>query len=350
MDAQPFAPMMKNSDGELPLHWCFRGVVPIDIIKTVLWANPTGATTLNKAGESPFHLLRIKLLENFIEQRSSDNDDGDGNGSSIDVEDFDDDVKVVWNKMMMLLQMAYHGTLERTLPPNVKWRPLHAAVGVMEYLPTKMLAVLLTCLVKGVSDVDEEGRLPLHIACSSTKDQAKFKYVTNRLIEMCPEAVDKPDGDGDLPLKIAMRSISGYLGGMQAIIDAESKLRDTPRVDMVKILTNRRQVILHAIDINGSERKIEQTVERNGSHPLGPSSLQNSIVGDVTVTVDMPRGDSMEPFLDSDIDSFASPSMVMALKEAEELLLAPTVIEEENTSEEVDDQAEDISVSSAMSR
>eukprot|EP00814_Leptocylindrus_danicus_P020734 CAMPEP_0116047170 /NCGR_PEP_ID=MMETSP0321-20121206/28712_1 /TAXON_ID=163516 /ORGANISM="Leptocylindrus danicus var. danicus, Strain B650" /LENGTH=328 /DNA_ID=CAMNT_0003528959 /DNA_START=486 /DNA_END=1473 /DNA_ORIENTATION=- len=328
---------MKNSDGELPLHWCFRGVVPIDIIKTVLWCNPAGATTLNKAGESPFHLMRIKLLENFLEQRSNDNDGDDSFVMSFDVEDFDNDVRIVWDKMMMLLQMAYHGTLEKTLPPNIKWRPLQ----------------------KDVRDVDEEGRLPLHIACSAKKDQVKFRYVINRLIGMYPEAVDKPDGDGDLPLKIVMRSLSGYIGGMQAIIDTESKLRDTPRVDMVKILTNRRQVVhAHAIrvGINGSGSNTDNNDDTNGFHQPAPQSFSRGSVVDVpdvnqTQTVaSMPRDDSAESFLDNDIDSFASPSMVMALKQAEELLLAPTVIEEDEVSEEVNVRADNASVSSTMSR
>mmetsp|Transcript_10480 Transcript_10480/g.13640 ORF Transcript_10480/g.13640 Transcript_10480/m.13640 type:complete len:491 (-) Transcript_10480:103-1575(-) len=329
LDGNPSLPKLKNLDGEFALQWALRGNASLDVIRKVLLSFPRVATMRNCDGLGVYHLVPIGPLKYFVERKLEE--DAEINYMT----DFANDAstKKCWDTIMILLMMSYHKVITNIstvnsndiyLPNDVKWRPLHALAASRALIPTELSTLLLKCLKQEVNERDEEGRLPLHIACNNVLDDkidytssgdnddkpdcTSFHFIITSLISLSPTSIRIRDDNDMLPWDILIENLGDVLDGIQEIIRADAKLKDEKPIDIFHIL-NSLKFEHKSLDVEKTKEESKQVMIEDEKRKSNEPLLEREIS-------------------DENITSFASPSMVEALKAAEELFMSEMSIDE----------------------
>lgn len=109
---------------------------------------------------------------------------------------------------------------------------VHAAVRTE--CPPDLLRYIIETRPEEVRQVNDQGRLPLHVAANAPPDSAEscyhYKFVIDELLYSYPDGAASKDGKGKLPLQYAIESGKNWIGGGVKSIhdvypDAISKVR-----------------------------------------------------------------------------------------------------------------------------
>ncbi len=92
---------------------------------------------------------------------------------------------------------------------------VHAAVRTE--CPPDLLRYIIETRPEEVRQVNDQGRLPLHIAANAAPDAAEscyhYKFVIDELLYSYPDGAASKDGKGKLPLQYAVESGKNWIGG-----------------------------------------------------------------------------------------------------------------------------------------
>jgi hypothetical protein len=109
-----------------------------------------------------------------------------------------------WEKAQRLVLAEFLG---RPLVTDDVDRPgvLHACVGIRK-CPSSLLELALLLKVDQLWQIDKDGRLPLHLACT-----VATPATVSEVLSACPRAACTPDGSGNFPLSIFLQHHSKSL-------------------------------------------------------------------------------------------------------------------------------------------
>jgi len=145
---------MRDVDGDTPLHAACRCGAPIQVLCVLLEKEPSVVLVRDYEGLSP--LLRLWVRYFVIL--------GDDVIDAVrEPADIKGDLSIAWEKTNLLLQVAHHGSIDLT--PDKYFRVLHSAAAVD--CPRSVLKIAIALHPEQLTEVDEEGRTPLFIACQS---------------------------------------------------------------------------------------------------------------------------------------------------------------------------------------
>jgi len=145
---------MQGVDGDTPLHAACRCGAPIQVLCVLLEKEPSVVLVRDYEGLSP--LLRLWVRYFVIL--------GDDVIDAVrEPADIKGDLSIAWEKTNLLLQVAHHGSIDLT--PDKYFRVLHSAAAVD--CPRSVLKIAIALHPEQLTEVDEEGRTPLFIACQS---------------------------------------------------------------------------------------------------------------------------------------------------------------------------------------
>jgi len=101
-----------------------------------------------------------------------------------------------------------------------QWRLLHRAVEVET--PPDLLRYIVETNAEDLQQADGAGNLPIHYAAHTNSPSVYYsKFVTDELLYKFPESASVPDGQGLLPLQLAILSKKPWIaGGLQSLYDA----------------------------------------------------------------------------------------------------------------------------------
>jgi hypothetical protein len=136
---------------------------------------------------------------------------------------YDPSLVHTWNILSLLLEGAYHRTVEQPQAKYNKERKhfqmLHACASLgPSVCPELFLRVVLRMNGGQILERDSNGNIPLHLSLASndSKDPNMTCY-TLELLRSCPDSATVPDGSGRLPLHLAAKSGLSWEGGTKAI-------------------------------------------------------------------------------------------------------------------------------------
>jgi ankyrin repeat protein len=255
----------KDVDGDTPLHAACRCGAPIDVLMTLLNANPVTVLWRDYENLNPLMRLWVRYFVLF----------GESAITNVRVQsDVTSGLMEAWEKSVLLLEamhnVANQGTRARgrrndivatayaqlkeeeereDAPPP--FRPLHSACSLD--CPRCVVRFAMVLHSQELLTRNEDGQLPIHIAattpifaahdlrgdsytfedairdpsrssCKKKKDTYREQSVIDILLVGCPEAARERDRHGQLPLHVSiMRGKTldeGVLGLMQAYPDA----------------------------------------------------------------------------------------------------------------------------------
>eukprot|EP00978_Attheya_sp_CCMP212_P045940 scaffold366812_cov41-Attheya_sp.AAC.1 len=132
-----------------------------------------------------------------------------------------------WNLLSLLLEGAYHRTVEQPQAKHSKERKqfqmLHACASLgPSVCPELFLRVILRMNGGQILERDSNGNIPLHLALASNgaKDPNMRSY-TSELLRSCPDSAIVPDGSGRLSLHLAAKAGGlSWEGGAKALFHA----------------------------------------------------------------------------------------------------------------------------------
>lgn len=150
-----------------------------------------------------------------------------------------------WERIILLVKAFYHKTTDEVQEeeePNannstssttqllhisneygdrtIQFRMLHACAGI-DWFPPNLLRLLVAAFPEALLDRDEDGNLPIHVAASGVFNSYKIggtwdghfeansgyqKTTIDVFLEANPGLASIPDGDGKLPLELALQS------------------------------------------------------------------------------------------------------------------------------------------------
>ncbi|KAL9186536.1 hypothetical protein ACHAXT_005774 [Thalassiosira profunda] len=233
----------KDVDGDTPLHAACRCAAPMDVLVTLLQANPTAVTQKDYEGLNPLMRLWVRYFVLVGEQIISNiAQPSDINGELIEA----------WQKSLLLLQVM-HGMENPSSEHNqsAPFRTVHAASSVD--CPRCVLRIARVLFPQELLSRDEKNQLPVHIAAAAPvyavhdlrgegytiddvdfdedpaarvernkKKECKYKEpsVLNILLDGEPAAARERDAHGQLPLHVAIMRGKTLDEGVQALVDA----------------------------------------------------------------------------------------------------------------------------------
>jgi hypothetical protein len=163
-----------------------------------------------------------------------------GEWTPTDMIDLHDDVEGdFWEKVTLVTKAFYHKSIDDVLPDGRLWRLLHACAGI-DFFPPNLLRLLMAVFPDDVSEEDEDGNLPIHVAAlgvfrsihmarPSTEDYEGEDYDFYRgtaastiaiLLKANPASARFRNRQGKLPLQLAIESGRDWQDGIGALADA----------------------------------------------------------------------------------------------------------------------------------
>lgn len=242
----------RDVDGDTPLHAACRCAAPMDVLVTLLQANPITVTWKDYEGLNPLMRLWVRYFvlvgEHIISNIKHPSD-------------VKEDLIEAWEKSLLLLQvmgaMENRGGGEQNLAP---FRAVHTASAVD--CPRCVVRIAMVLFPQELLMRDECNRLPIHIAAASPvycvhdlrgegftmydafpdddpqqraarprmESQSKYKEpsVIDILLSGDPAAASQRDPHGQLPLHIAIMRGKTLDEGVQALVNASPDALTTP--------------------------------------------------------------------------------------------------------------------------
>lgn len=243
----------KDVDGDTPLHAACRCGAPVDVLVTLLRANPTTVTWKDYEGLNPLFRLWVRYFVLVGEQIIS---------NICKPDDLNEELSEAWRKSLLLLSVMHdmegRNSGERHPSP---FRTVHAASSVD--CPRCIVRIARVMFPRELVSLDEKGRLPIHIAAAAPvyavhdlrsegynadmfddededphqravrprpKKECKYKEpsVIDILLAGEPVAASVRDPHGQLPLHVAIMRGKTLEEGVQALVDAYPEALTTP--------------------------------------------------------------------------------------------------------------------------
>eukprot|EP00571_Detonula_confervacea_P008588 CAMPEP_0172317676 /NCGR_PEP_ID=MMETSP1058-20130122/32387_1 /TAXON_ID=83371 /ORGANISM="Detonula confervacea, Strain CCMP 353" /LENGTH=717 /DNA_ID=CAMNT_0013032293 /DNA_START=50 /DNA_END=2203 /DNA_ORIENTATION=- len=245
----------KDVDGDTPLHAACRCAAPMDVLVTLLQANPITVTWKDYEGLNPFMRLWVRyfvlvgehIISNIKQPR-----------------DLTGDLVEAWQKSLLLLQVmsametrggGYNSDQQQAAP----FHTVHAASSVD--CPRCVVRIARVLFPQELLRRDGQNRLPIHIAAAAPvyavhdlrgegftiddafddgppeqrasrpkKNQNKYKEpsVIDILLDGEPSAASERDPHGQLPLHAAIMRGKTLDEGVQALVEAYPDALTTP--------------------------------------------------------------------------------------------------------------------------
>jgi hypothetical protein len=159
-----------------------------------------------------------------------------GQWTPTDMSDLEDDVEDFWEKVTLVTKAFYHKSIEDELPNGKLWRIMHASAGI-DFFPPNLLRLLTAAFPDDVTEEDEDGNLPIHIAAlgkfpsihmTSTEEYSEVydaytgtpEHTIAILLEANPASARRRNRQGKFPLQLAIESGRGWQDGIGALADA----------------------------------------------------------------------------------------------------------------------------------
>lgn len=189
-------PQTKNRD--TPLHIACRYDVSYEVTNILLkHSNPTCLFIKSKWGKTPFdafaEAFRVCLIDNMSQEGGTNNN----------ITDSDKKVDMV-RKLELLLRFAS----ARNIPDDYSlssWTMLHAVFSVKN-VPQCIIEFILKEYSHCAKMKDDQGRLPFHVAVSSTwRPSYNVNYILKQLIRLYPQAV-RVTYQGSFPLHLLLEA------------------------------------------------------------------------------------------------------------------------------------------------
>mmetsp|Transcript_45258 Transcript_45258/g.94934 ORF Transcript_45258/g.94934 Transcript_45258/m.94934 type:complete len:595 (-) Transcript_45258:246-2030(-) len=247
----------KDVDGDTPLHAACRCAAPMDVLVTLLHANPITVTWKDYEGLNPLMRLWVRYFVLVGEQIIS---------NITKPSDLTSDLVEAWQKSLLLLQVM-HAMEKRAAKDNgqdskqhqlAPFCTVHAASSVD--CPRCVVRIAKALFPGELLSRDHNNRLPIHIAAAApvyavhdlrgegfTIDDAMFddpaqraarskekesKYkepsVIDILLSESPESARERDEHGQLPLHVAVMRGKTWDEGVQALVQAYPDALNTP--------------------------------------------------------------------------------------------------------------------------
>ena len=244
----------KDVDGDTPLHAACRCAAPMDVLVTLLQANPIPITWKDYEGLNPLMRLWVRYFvlvgEHIISNIKQPSD-------------LMGDLIEAWQKSLLLLRVMYAmenrgGGGQNQIAP---FRAVHAASSVD--CPRCVVRIAMVLFPQELLRRDELNRLPIHIAAAAPvycvhdlrgegftiddafidddpqqraarprKKESQSKYKEPSVIEILlsgePAAAKERDPHGQLPLHIAIMRGKTLDDGVQALVEACPTALTTP--------------------------------------------------------------------------------------------------------------------------
>jgi len=210
--AYPEAASIPDDEGLLPLEIACKHGASIEVLRALLAANvsavskyrPHGFQSVDDLWNQFFSGIkrdtfqdnrtekhRIMTNRKLVEQASSPLN-------------LVSDLGQLWACIEILTWARYYGSIDRPLPFWKKWRVIHALAGSDSH--PEILKFALKIFPTHLSERDEDGNLPLHIASSNLRrpkckgDNCTNRFLLDILVEAFPESAKKRDRSNRLPL------------------------------------------------------------------------------------------------------------------------------------------------------
>jgi ankyrin repeat protein len=166
-----------------------------------------------------------------------------GEWTPTDLSNLEDDVgDDFWEKVTLVTKAFYHRSIEDVLPNGKVWRIMHASAGI-DFFPPSLLRLLTAAFPDDVTEEDEDGNLPIHVAALGdfpsihmtrpiTEDYSEDyseDFVANSgtpeltiaiLLEANPASARYRNRQGKFPLQLAIESGRDWHDGIGALADA----------------------------------------------------------------------------------------------------------------------------------
>ena len=201
----------------------------VEFIRSVHEANPTMATmgSNDELGDRPLSLLyrrfsrQFDLSEKFFP----------GDNSRPEVVSYRQRYKASAMNTWRIINLLLRPSVPAGSPP-VEFKMVHSAVQV-DCPPDLLRYIIETKTAQVLEPEPGTGRLPLHCAAAAMpkKDRSGnvvafpaylSKFIVDELLYASPEAASTPDGDGKLPLNLAIECGKSWIGGgIKSLIDAD---------------------------------------------------------------------------------------------------------------------------------
>ena len=219
----------KDVDGDTPLHAACRFSAPMDVLVTLLQANPAPIMWKDYEGLNPLMRLWVRYFVLVGEQIIS---------NIKQQSDITGDLIEAWEKSLLLLQVMYAIEKRGRVEQNqvVPFRAVHAASSVD--CPRCVVRIAMVLYHQELLMRDELNRLPIHIAAvapvfcvhdlrgegDQEKKESQNKYKEPSVIEilLCGEraAARERDPHGRLPLHLAIMRGKTWDDGVKALVEA----------------------------------------------------------------------------------------------------------------------------------
>ena len=244
----------KDVDGDTPLHAACRCAAPMDVLVTLLQANPIPITWKDYEGLNPMMRLWVRYFvlvgEHIISNIKQPSD-------------LTGDLIEAWQKSLLLLQVMYEMENRGSGGQNqvAPFRAVHSASSVD--CPRCVVRIARVLFPQELLRRDELNRLPIHIAAAAPvhcvhdlrgegftiddafidddpqqraarpmKKESQSKYKEPSVIEILlsgePAAAKERDPHGQLPLHVAIMRGKTLDDGVQALVEACPDALTTP--------------------------------------------------------------------------------------------------------------------------
>lgn len=272
LESNPDATCMTNNRGQTPLFVALTVGSTIDALRLLLKTRPDTVHTRDGSGTSPMALAwNMMLMGKRVygsspteqQQQQQSNPQDENKDDAAEREEFNrgkanrlslavakksaslvGDVRIFMAKIDIMLRAAFHGTVEDPLPKNRQWRAVHAAASGGT-CPPEVLAFALQIL-PGESEIsNEDGDLPLHIACSAPPHAARCPPQLGTgpsidlLLKLNNGGASRFDRKCRLPLHLALASRKTWGNGVRSLVNAfpeAVRMRD-PKTKLFPFMT-----------------------------------------------------------------------------------------------------------------
>jgi ankyrin repeat protein len=199
--------------GKTPFHIACEANADIRVLRAMLQINP-GLSTVPYVKKDVY-----SVAENPLQLLWNNNDN---NSRSSSRRQLSNNSTATSEKMALLLRAAHYGTVEDDFHQGSRIRLVNAACSVR--CPLDYFAELIQHHPYQVRELDERNLYPLHYAVqnASVDAQAYTKEILEILLDIYPGAAAQVDEDGRLPLHVALMDskLTWHKGGVKELVYA----------------------------------------------------------------------------------------------------------------------------------
>jgi len=187
-----------NDNEELPLHWAVRLSLPLPVLKRLLEAHPRSVFLKDRDGQMPWLLLWDRHKETLLDAYRMH-----GRERAISLPGW---------KLILLMVEAY------VKKSDVSNFPLHSIIQCP--FDQSFLCFAINLFRDEIRCKDENGNLPLHLACGSYLNKDSSADSLKILLDEYPMGAMITNGKGDFALHLAIASGKSWNDGVDKVLVA----------------------------------------------------------------------------------------------------------------------------------